>query len=333
MAPRKRFNPYWTPDDLNRAGRRPSREVDTTADEMPFVRVAKAAVGVIHDAIQRIGSAVIGPDQSGNARGANAFDLQAARSDATYVASGDDSIAIGNNNRASGLGSSAIGQNNLVDGLTAIAVGADNQSSSDLSVAVGVQCLAQADRAVALGSAAVANAADALAFGSNCESLAAYSSAIGASAIARISKTVVFGGAHIIVHGSNAPPESWFLKLSGVQVILTSAEIDLKIVTDYTLTLPSGCKFWLDEVGVIVTALDTLVVQPTVRFGISGTPAKHKAAAITTLLTAVSKREKWTPLVPEDGEVSLSFGVTVGATATTLKGRAYWKGILVENEP
>jgi hypothetical protein len=96
--------------------------------------------------------------------------------------------------------------------------------------------------------------------------------------------------------------------------------------------LPAGCRFYISELGLITHTVTGLVAQPTVRFGISGTPAKHLAATLTTLLTVAHKREKWTPLVPEDGESSLSAGVTVAANATTMRGRFYWKGILVEDE-
>jgi len=109
-------------------------------------------------------------------------------------------------------------------------------------------------------------------------------------------------------------------------------EVDLKAVADQTLTLPTGCKFWIDEMGLIATSINTLTVQPTVHYGITGTPAKHHVAAITTAITAAGKREIETPLVPEDGETSLVAGVTIAATATTALGRFYFRGMLVENE-
>ncbi|MHC4608606.1 MAG: hypothetical protein ACYTAF_16985, partial [Planctomycetota bacterium] len=76
-----------------------------------------------------------------------------------------------------------------------------------------------------------------------------------------------------------------------------------------------------------------ITTQPTVRFGTSGTPAKFVAAVITTLLTATYKRETFSTLLTDDGEVDLSFGVTSGAVVgTSMSGRAIFKGILIEDE-
>jgi len=111
-----------------------------------------------------------------------------------------------------------------------------------------------------------------------------------------------------------------------------SKEVDMKVVADQTITLPANCKFWLNEIGIIATVVTDLVAQPIVRYGITGDLDKHNAAAITTALTAAGKREVETPLVPEDGETSLTGGVTIVADATTFKGRFYFKGLFCENE-
>ncbi len=60
--------------------------------------------------------------------------------------------------------------------------------------------------------------------------------------------------------------------------------------------------------------------------------ALQLASTQTTDLTASGKREYHDPLVPEDGETSLTATVVTGATGTTVKGRFYWKGMLVEDE-
>lgn len=130
----------------------------------------------------------------------------------------------------------------------------------------------------------------------------------------------------------DAGQTSYYAAFAGVETVLFGPEVDLKVVADVTITFPAGVKFWIVELGLIATVIDTLTVQPTIRFGITGTLAKHLAAVQTTLITAAGKRATYTPLVPQDGETSLTFGVTVGATATTAKGRPYWKGLLVEDE-
>lgn len=122
------------------------------------------------------------------------------------------------------------------------------------------------------------------------------------------------------------------LRHSGIQVILSTPEQDLKTVAETTLTIPTGCKFWIDEVGIICTSLAALTTQPTFRAGISGNPAKQSAATTTTTLTAAGKRERRTPIAPEDGETTLTAGITVAAVATTMRGRFYWRGILLEDQ-
>lgn len=329
---RKRVVRSWSSDELSTRGRRPSQELDTSSDEMPFVQIAKAAVGVIHDAIQRIGNAVIGPDQTGNARGANAFDLQAERSQVTQVASGDGAIAVGVNNTASGLGAIAVGSGNTATGITSVAFGADNIASAELALAFGSACEVTADRAVGIGYGALIDAADGLAFGANCEVHAASSTALGRNAIARIANTVAVGGVHILRLGSTAMASSWFHTLSAVEVVLSSAELDLKSVDDYIITLPAGCHFFLSECGLLLTALTALTTQPTIRFGVSGSLAASLAAFLCTDLSVVGARERFLPDNRAAGVTSLSFGVTSAAVATVLKGRAYWKGVLVEDE-
>ena len=119
---------------------------------------------------------------------------------------------------------------------------------------------------------------------------------------------------------------------SGANVVIFSGEANLKSIDDYVVTLPTGYKFWIDEVGTIATVVSGMTVQPTLRFGINGSLAKHRAATMSTLLTAAGKREKATPLAPQDGETTLTAGITVGATATAMLGRFYWKGLFVQDE-
>ena len=59
--------------------------------------------------LKKIGAAFVGGDFTGNARGANALDIQSSRSAVTQVASGANSSAVGYDNTASGERSLAIG--------------------------------------------------------------------------------------------------------------------------------------------------------------------------------------------------------------------------------
>lgn len=97
---------------------------------------------------------------AGNARGAGAFDWQAVRNVATRVASGANSVAIGQNNTASGAQSIAIGSGNLASGLRSGVFGFGNTSSGSGSFTLGSTNTASGTNSIALGNLTLsANAA------------------------------------------------------------------------------------------------------------------------------------------------------------------------------
>jgi hypothetical protein len=73
----------------------------------------------------------------GNARGANAVDLQTSRLNATMIASGESSFVAGLRNTASALGAVALGNSNIASGSGAIALGVSNTASGSSSLACG----------------------------------------------------------------------------------------------------------------------------------------------------------------------------------------------------
>jgi len=176
------------------------------------------------------------------------------------------------------------------------------------------------------------NADQGVAVGGGCEARALRAVALGVGAVARIQDTANIGGALILRKGATTPATDWLRLMMTAEIVIATGEINLKTVAEQTLTLPTGCRFWINEIGIITTTVAGLTTQPTIRYGITGSLAKHRAATITTLLTAAAKRETYAPLVPEDGETTLTAGVTVGAAGTTVKGRFYWQGLLVEDE-
>lgn len=78
-----------------------------------------------------------GTTTGGNKRGTRAVDLQINRSDASYVASGQESFAAGNNNTASGANS--------------IAIGVQNVASATRGMAFGYRCTASGATSITLG--------------------------------------------------------------------------------------------------------------------------------------------------------------------------------------
>jgi hypothetical protein len=121
-----------------------------------------------------------GTSAGGNARGANAVDLQATRTAANQVASGDTSILIGTNGRASGQYSVAIGRDATATGGYAIAIGQCSATdagaiciSNEQGMASGAgatvigpaQATASGYCSIAIGGTATASRQNELAFG------------------------------------------------------------------------------------------------------------------------------------------------------------------------
>ena len=123
-----------------------------------------------------------GTSTGGNARGANAVDLQTARSSAIHVASGDASAVIaGAGNRATGPsaitlggdGNTASGQRAVtLGGISciasaqhAIAGGFGGQATGNMAFAIGYQCVASGSRAVTFGNYSSASGEESFAHG------------------------------------------------------------------------------------------------------------------------------------------------------------------------
>jgi len=118
-----------------------------------------------------------GTAAGGDARGANAIDLQAYRTAASQVASAVRSTVVGNSNRASGSYSAAVGSGCQATGLFATAVGSNATAAQygaalgygvdagNTAVVVGAQSSASGYASVALGNACVASQWGAVATG------------------------------------------------------------------------------------------------------------------------------------------------------------------------
>src|SRR3990167_6493511 len=91
------------------------------------------------------------------------------------------------------------------------------------------------------------------AIGRNNTASANYSTAIGYKANARIQNTTNICGPQINRKDNAESAATAFESFFGVEVVLMSKEVDLKVAADNTITLPANCKFWLNEVGLIAT--------------------------------------------------------------------------------
>ncbi len=105
-------------------------------------------------------------------------------------------------------------------------------------------------------------------------------------------------------------------------------EADLKTPATITLAVPSG-SLNPHEAGLILTTLGgTITTQPTIEFGVTGSNAKYRAAAVTVDLTAVGLEEYYESLLgPPAQETSLTATITSGAIgSSTIKGKFWYRG-------
>lgn len=158
-----------------------------------------------------------------------------------------------------------------------------------------------------------------------------YATAIGSFIINRISHSSIISGFSMIQKAGVGDSGILGVDYSGQETYIFSEVVDLKgaptdDIVDYEI--PSGSVFFPTAVGVIVTAASGVISQPSVSFGITGNTTSILASTPTTK-TAVHGKDTFTP-ISGDGVASLKASLKVAATGTTLSGRFFIKGILVE---
>lgn len=271
---------------------------------------------------------------------------RAAATGATQV----DAVALGsgasvtNGNNGVAIGKSAIGSNDSV----AVGSGASTGTSTNAvsigksavttggGTTVGANTTNAGTDCVIVGSSASSTAAgtSALALGSNASVSANQATAIGTFAIARVEKMMNEAGTNIVRNhdGNWSGSSDELFAYAGRETIVFGKDITLTAAAAddvVAITIPSGARFYVDEVGIIIGTSNTVTVNPQVSFGITGDTTALLAQTAITAVAQYNRTRFQTP-VSIHGQGSLTFSVKVSATATTLVGRPYFKGICVE---
>lgn len=286
----------------------------------PIVGAQSTAVGVFNTAASYYGTAV------------GAFNLAGVPSGPPMFAT----TAVGFRNVASGYTATACGYMNTASGDSSVACGFSNTASSTRSFAIGSQNTSSNDYANAVGHQNTASGSYSSAIGYQNSAGSNYSTALGYQANARVQYTTNICGPIIARKDNNETDGpggglNQFKFFSGVTNVIFSTVVDLTQAGGVAFTLPSGCVFITSEVGVIVTTIDTMTVQPEVYFGDEVTGADLLTPTLTTGLTALNHTQVYASL-NNNGHTGLNAGVWTGATATAMTGRFYWKGILLETQ-
>jgi len=247
---------------------------------------------------------------------------------------GNDAAVLGVGAGTVAAGSVAVGHDAYTEGANCVVVGngsyaetANEQctvgfgayTSAAGACALGTSASVSGAESVALGAYTGVTAADAVALGNYAAVTGAGSVAVGSYAAAAAAHIAVTAALHAVPSGNpDATDVAW--KKSAAGTVILSRAIDLKTTQTIDIPIPSGVLFFPDEVGVIVTAVDTVTGQPTLRYGITGAETQYLAATATSGLTAVGARHRFTTLASAAGATNLRAEVTIAATGTTLTG-------------
>jgi hypothetical protein len=185
-------------------------------------------------------------------------------------------------------------------------------------------------KAIAIGSPSQADGQYSIAIGTYSSATANESISIGKNSNASVPRTVQIQGVSITKKdsvGINA--NSVFRDFASNEAIIMTKEINLTATSDTTIQVPTGAKFYPNEVGIIFTS-GTITSAPTISFGITGDTTKFLGATATTI-SNIFDRNKFSS-VSANGESSLVASITSAGSGTNPKGRFYFKGMLVENQ-
>ena len=305
-----------------------SASIGTTATE--GIAIGKSAT-IVNAAVYSI---VIG---SGSTDGSKNVLVGAKTSSSLYGSFKTYNVAIGYNANTTGYGNTVIGADNtqtitVLGAATSIGL---KTNTTDYATAIGYTSTATGLVSVALGMFATASGGysmsvlgtasgdNSIALGYTSNAQGSFSVAIGDGLTNSVDKSMVSKAPILPALASGT-----FENNSGSLPIF-SVRIDAKATGTTTIAIPSGSRFFVDEIGIIVDDYSSISVQPYLSFGITGNNTKFAVSAQTTGLTALGTREIISIGSNNTGETTLNITVDTAATGTTLILRVYWKGVWV----
>ncbi len=248
------------------------------------------------------------------------------------TSSGNSGTAIGLNSINSANAGMAIGQNAENSASSGLSLGHSSSNSGASAQALGHSSINSGQNAQAIGNAAENTGDFAQAIGFGAKNYSNNATALGYMADNSIEKTTNISGPIMVRKGDGAGDLDTFQFYAGSEVIIMTGTFDAKTLGTQEITFPTGVRMFVNEVGFIATTANTVTIQPQLSYGISGNTAALLATALTTGITAAGARDRQLTLLLDSGVTSLAVEVQVAATATSLVGRAYFKGFIVENQ-
>jgi len=111
--------------------------------------------------------------------------------------------------------------------------------------------------------------------------------------------------------------------------VFATEVIDLTQTQLQSYNFPTGMRFYVSRIRIILTEVDNITGQPTIDLG--DTDSITKYGTITTIGTAIQE-SKTLDLTDTDASTDFKFEITTGATADTMTGRIIVEGVAIENE-
>jgi len=309
-----------------------SGEDSTAVGKYATVHTASIGGVAVGDSAEakELGGVAVGPDAV-----SNSLDSVTLGRNAIVALGADKSIAVGPNSLAWGMESVAIGDGaNVSSGKNySVVVGGSSASQGIKGTVVGYASGVYGDNSTAVGEEAYCYDFDSLALGKGAVASNPNTTAIGVNAQARVPNTHVINGPSIVRKDNNETAGTESLNFVGQENYQFSKEVDLtQAIVDELVSIayPLGSKFFVTELGLVITGASGVTVQPQISFGIIGSTGLLLTTTVTTA-AATGEREAFTPL-NINGQQSLTMSLKVSATATTMNARVYFKGFLLEEE-
>lgn len=286
-----------------------------------------------------------GVDTTGDVKGVGALDLQSGRTAASQVSSGADSFAAGSKNTASGVRSTATGTANISSAVDTTAHGSTNTATQTGATAIGNNCDATGVDSLATGSNATASGLEATAIGgvggvasqeksvsiAGGSATAIRAMAIGSGSTCAFAQMENIAATNVLRNGITAFTGDELYAFAGRENVLFGPNISLtQAAADdlLVISIPSGVRYYADEIGLLIVSSTAVTSNPSVSFGVTGTPTALVESTEITEIAVFDRTVFETPIIIS-GLTTLTFSLTVAATATALVARPYFKGFAV----
>lgn len=262
-------------------------------------------------------------------------------------------IAIGPSSSATGSNCIALGDSSIVSALNAIGIGTSSSASGDYSIVIGWSSGVTGDDCIAMGSSVNVNGTNGIAIGQSANILSGTNGiafgnnssidggsnrlAIGNESITRIDNTYNITGLSILRKQDTGEATSDSHRLHTSSQTVLSTEVDNGTVpTDFDITIPTGCYFFIDEIDVV--SVGAVAASPTFSIGVPGDAGRYLSAespgAVSVGNRVVYNQNTSTALLSQesvDGDSDV-LRINSAVTGITQGVRYVIKGYLMEKQ-